>query len=178
MKSNIRTLAAVAATALCTLPCLASTEAADTPYAAMSFLVGHCWKGTFPGSAIEDEHCFSWVYGGKFVRDRHVVQRGPGKPPGYGESLYFWDSTARELHYLYLESEGGFSRGTVVPQDDALVFPAARYVEGGVQQTVRSRWTRRGEDAYEVRTEFLVKGRWTPGFPARMERVADAPAAD
>jgi len=33
------------------------------------------------------EHCFSWIYGGKFVRDEHVVHRGAGRPDDFGESI-------------------------------------------------------------------------------------------
>ena len=43
-------------------------------YQPLAFLVDHCWKGTFPGGQVTDEHCFSWIYGGKFVRDE-VVRR-------------------------------------------------------------------------------------------------------
>ncbi len=27
----------------------------------MSFLAGHCWKGTFPDGKTTDEHCFAWM---------------------------------------------------------------------------------------------------------------------
>ena len=143
---------------------------AISPYQPLAFLVGHCWKGTFPDSEVTDEHCFSWVYGDKFVRDQHVVHRGRGKPEARGESIYLWDARARELQYLYIESAGGFSRGTVAADQDALVFPPTHYWEGGVEQIYRSRWQRRGADAYEVITEFQVKGTWTPGFTLHMRQ--------
>jgi hypothetical protein len=154
--------------------------AADAPLAAyqpLAYLVGQCWRGTFPGSTVSDEHCFSWVYGGKFVRDRHVVHHGDGKPDDLGESIYVWDAAAQQLEYLYIESAGGFSRGTVANEGDALVFPPTRYVEQGVAQTYRSRWQRAGEDAYDVVTEFLVKGSWTPGFTVHMQQVKAAAAS-
>src|SRR5207344_2011873 len=86
---------------------------AISPYQPLAFLIGHCWIGTFPDSEVTDKHCFSWVYGDKFVRDQHVVHRANGKPDDRGESIYLWDSAARQLQYLYIESGGGFSRGTV-----------------------------------------------------------------
>ena len=76
----------------------------------------------------------------------------------------------RELQYLYIESAGGFSRGTVAADQDALVFPPTHYWEGGVEQIYRSRWQRLGADAYEVITEFQVKGIWTPGFTLHMRQ--------
>ena len=144
---------------------------ANSPYQPLAFLIGHCWKGTFPNSEVTDEHCFSWVYGDKFVRDQHVVHRASGKPDDRGESIYLWDTGARELQYLYIESGGGFSRGTVAAAADALVFPPTHYSEGGVQQVYRSRWQRSGADAYDVITEFQVKGTWTPGFTLHMRQV-------
>ena len=150
-----------------------SLDAAAPPasaYEPLAFLIGHCWKGTFPGSEVTDVHCFSWVYGDKFVRDVHVVHRGPGHEDE-GESLYLWDAASGELQYLYIESAGGFSRGTVARDGDTLVFPPSHYTENGEEQTYRSRWQRSGEHAYDVLTEFSVKGQWTPGFRVHMQEL-------
>jgi hypothetical protein len=81
----------------------AAAAGADAPvagYEPLAYLVGHCWRGSFPGSTVSDEHCFSWVYGGKFVRDQHVVHHGDGKPDELGESIYVWDAATRRLEYL------------------------------------------------------------------------------
>jgi hypothetical protein len=149
----------------------APAEAPAAPYQPLAFLVGHCWKGTFPDGKATDQHCFSWIYGGKFVRDEHVVHRGAGHPDGLGESIYVWDAASQQLQYLYIESAGGFSRGTVSGEGDALVFPPASYLEKGETQTYRSRWQPAGGDAYDVVTEFQVKDRWVPGFKVHMEKV-------
>jgi hypothetical protein len=141
-----------------------------SPYQGLAFLVGHCWKGTFPGGKVTDVHCFSWVYGDKFVRDEHVVHRGPGQDDR-GESLYLWDAARGQIQYLYIESAGGFSRGSVSREGDVLVFPPSHYTENGAEQTYRSRWQRSGEHAYEVITEFSVKGAWTPGFRVHMQEL-------
>ena len=164
------------AAALLAALALPAVAAAPGPYQPLAFLVGHCWKGTFPASPVTDEHCFSWIYDGKFVRDEHVVHRGAGQPDNRGESIYVWDTATQQLQYLYIESAGGFSRGTVTSEADALVFPATPYVEKGVTQTYRSRWRRVGADAYDVLTEFLVKGSWTPGFSVHMQQVKAAAA--
>jgi hypothetical protein len=141
----------------------------DPAYAPLSFLAGHCWKGAFPGGG-SDEHCFTWVYDGKFLRDRHTV-RAPGKPDALGESIYFWDSAAQRLEYLYIESDGGFSRGPVSIDAEALVFPDTRFVENGKTTVYRSRWQRSGAEAYDVVTEFKSKDAWAPGFKIHMEQV-------
>jgi hypothetical protein len=165
-----------AATLLASLHAVACAAEPASPYQPLAFLVGHCWKGTFPDGKVTDEHCFSWVYSGKFVRDQHVVHRGAGQADDLGESIYLWDSAARQLQYLYIESAGGFSRGTVSAEGDVLVFPPTHYLENGAEQTYRSRWRRAGDKAYEVVTEFLVKGRWTPGFTVHMQQVEGASA--
>lgn len=168
---NLKPQHLAAITLLAGLGALPAAAQPASPYQPLSFLVGYCWKGTFADGKVTDEHCFTWVYGGKFVRDQHVVHRGEGKPDDLGESIYVWDQAAKQLQYLYIESAGGFSRGTVAADGDALVFPPTHYAQDGEEQTYRSRWQRSGEAAYEVMTEFLVKGQWTPGFTLHMQRV-------
>ena len=70
------------------LPLVATLAAADvqSAYQPLAFLAGHCWKGSFPGGHRTDEHCFSWIYDGKFLRDRHTV-RSEGQPDALGESI-------------------------------------------------------------------------------------------
>ena len=164
---------AAAAIVLAGMSMPAPAQAPPSPYQPLAFLVGQCWKGTFPDGKATDEHCFSWVYGGKFVRDEHVVQR-EGQPDGFGESIYLWDPASRQLQYLYIESAGGFSRGTVSGEGDALVFPPSSYLEKGQTQTYRSRWQPAGQDAYDVVTEFQVQERWVPGFRLHMQKVMSA----
>ena len=176
MNNKIRTAALLALSVpLAALSARAAPAPLPSPYEPLAFLIGHCWKGSFPDGAASDEHCFSWIYGGRFVRDEHVVHR-EGRPDGFGESIYLWDAAARELQYLYIESDGGFSRGTVAAEGDTLVFPAAHYVEKGSEQTYRSRWRHVAPGAYEVVTEFQVKERWVPGFTLRMQQVGAAGA--
>ena len=171
MKSLQRGAAAAAVLASLALPAPAQDA---SPYQPLAFLVGHCWKGTFPDSHTTDQHCFRWVYGGKFIRDEHVVHRGADTPDDHGESIYLWDAASRRLEYLYIESGGGYSRGTVNAEGAALVFPPTEYTESGTRQTYRSRWRLAGADAYDVETEFRVKGQWVPGFKLHMQRQADA----
>lgn len=146
---------------------------ADTPspYAPLAFLAGNCWKGALSGGKDIDTHCFSWVYGDKFVRDVHTVH-GDGHKDYVGESIYYWDSAAKQLRFLYIENAGGASTGVVDAADMAIVFPEANYQENGSTQTYRSRWTRAGADAYDVVTEFKKGGDWTTGWTVHMEKVA------
>jgi hypothetical protein len=169
MNTLSRSVALCAALAGAGAACAADT--APSPYQPLAFLVGHCWRGSFPGGKVTDEHCFSWVYGGKFVRDQHVLRHADGAPDDQGESIYLWDAAAGQLQYLYIESGGGFSRGSVTQEGQALVFPPTHYAENGQQQTYRSHWQRAGQGAYDVVTEFLVKDKWTPGFSVHMQQL-------
>lgn len=152
------------------VPGVMAAETHD-PYEPLAFLVGHCWQGTFKGSDRTDVHCFSRIYAGKFLRDEHTVRRADGHAELSGESVYLWDSAAKELQYVYFEDTGGFTRGTVTAEKDALVFPPSSYIDNGRSMSIRSRWRRTGEDAYDVVTEFEVQGRWVPGFAAHMQKV-------
>jgi hypothetical protein len=156
------------------LPLLPSFAAEpQSVYQPLAFLAGHCWRGDFPGGKLTDEHCFSWIYRGKFLRDVHTL-RGEGRPDSQGESIYLWNSSTRQLEYLYIESDGGFSRGAVSADKDGLVFPDTTFVENGKTQIYRSRWQRSGENAYDVVTEFQGKDGWMPGFKVHMDQQAAA----
>jgi hypothetical protein len=154
------------------LPCLVAA-APRSEYQPLAFLAGHCWKGEFPDGKITDEHCFSWIYGGKFLRDQHTV-RSPGKPDALGESIYFWDANDNRLEYLYIESDGGSSRGPGTTEPGAVVGPDTNVIQNGKTQVYRSRWQPSGANAYDVLTEFKGKDGWVPGFKVHMDMLAPA----
>src|SRR5947209_3375064 len=97
---------------------------------AMAFLAGHCWKGTLADGKQVDEHCFSWLYDGKALRDVHTV-RAPGRPDYVGETTYYWDSSAKRVEFLYVENLGGISKGIMQASDRVLTFPPTQYVADG-----------------------------------------------
>jgi len=155
------------------LTCIAGTaSAAETPelLRPMAFLAGHCWKGTFPDGRKTDEHCFAWMYGGRALRDTHTV-RVAGKPDFKGESTYYADSVANHVGFLYIESGGGTSRGTVESLPEALLFPDTQYVSDGEALVYRARWTRQGDKAYEAWSEAQTQDGWTTMFKLLMRRV-------
>lgn len=165
--------AAMAAVAMAGAP----SVAADDPLAPMGFLVGSCWKGTFPGGGgVTDTHCFEAVHGGRFIRDRHIVE---GAPRAYsGETLYRWDAAARTIRYAYDASDGGHSDGTARGVEGALVFDDHYTGADGAPLVMRATWTRDGADAYKVLTEAQEGGAWKPKFNLRFERVAAAGKVD
>lgn len=160
------------------LPLAALADGQDH-YAPLAFLAGSCWKGDLPqqGSLKQsDEHCFSWVYGQRFLRDVHTVRSSDSRPDYVGETTFFWDAAAQQLRYLYIENQGGEGQGAVEAQGDALVFPETDEVEDGKTQAYRSRWQRTGTDAYDVVTEFKINGVWKTAWTVHMLKTQRAPA--
>jgi hypothetical protein len=143
--------------------------APDPAFEPLAFLAGHCWRGDMPDGKATDEHCFSWIYEGRFLRDRHVVKAGD-KAVYEGETIYYWNAAAKEIQYLYITASGGHSHGRVKPGADAIDFPAATLAIDGKSLGFRSRWKRAGEDAYEVLREYETEKGWMP-VRVRMRRV-------
>ncbi len=136
----------------------------------MAFLAGHCWKGQFADGKQTDEHCFEWLYGGKALRDAHIV-RAPDRPDYLGETTYYYDPSAKRVEWIYIENQGGISRGTVESAAGALVFPPTRYIAEGQSMTYRVRWTPIGNDAYEAWSEAQTKDGWTTMFKMTLKQT-------
>lgn len=132
---------------------LLAAAAADPPLRAelmpLEFLVGHCWEGTLPDGK-SDRHCFESVYGGQHIRDHHVV--GPGAGVYSGETFYSAAGAGR-VAFVYFNSIGGVSQGTLGAEPGRLNFGEERYRgPDGRQITLSVQWRRVGDDAYEAIT--------------------------
>jgi len=154
-----------------------AATAADDPLGPLAFLVGSCWKGDFPGGkGVTDTHCFEPVYGGRFIRDRHVVEGAPG--PYAGESLYRWDAATRTIRYAYYASDGGHSQGEVRGVETGIAFDDSYTGPDGKPLVMRGAWLRDGADAYVVRTEGKDGDAWKTQWTLRMVRVGPAVRVD
>ena len=142
-------------------------SAVRAPLQPFAFLVGSCWTGTFPDGKRTDTHCFESVYGGHFIRDRHVVKGGK---PYEGETLYAWDATAGKVVFTYWNSDGGISTGSAEPGSGEIVFPEEHALKGGGQMKIRTVWTPKGADAYEVHTTQFKDGEWREMWRMTMRR--------
>jgi hypothetical protein len=136
----------------------------------LSFLAGHCWKGTIPATASTDEHCFAWTLDGRALRDSHVV-RTAGRPDYRGETTYYWSPIAKSVEYLYLDSNGGVSRGLMETVANTLAFPPAEHVPGDGATVYRVRWTPSGNNAYDSWAEKKAPdGSWQIMFKMTMTK--------
>jgi hypothetical protein len=136
----------------------------------LEFLVGSCWKGTFPDGKATDQHCFEWVFDRKFIRDRHVVRNGEG--PYSGETLYGWDPEEKRLGFWSWNSEGEILTGAVEYGPGSIVFPTKHVTEKGTLE-LRATWTRTGPDSYRVEQSRRAGDAWKPLWAMELKRVSD-----
>lgn len=139
-----------------------------------AFVAGSCWRGTFPDGRRTDTHCFSPIYSGSYMMDRHVVEGAP--TPYSGETLFHRDVMARRVNFTYRASDGSVTHGHAVPIEGGLSFPEEHRAADGTISPIRTVWVRDGNDAYNVTSEMQRDGVWRLMFRMRMERVR--PASD
>lgn len=176
MRASSRAVARVAIVALAVLGSAAlqapaaPAPAAESPLQSLNFLVGHCWRGTFPDGKSVDTHCFESLYG-QFVRDRHIVLRDG--PDYCGESIYWWDPSAKAVTYRYFNSDGGSSTGTMSVDGERLRFGNEEYTgPDGAIQKFRTAWQREGAQSYVALTEQQKKDGWEEAWKIRFARLA------
>ncbi|HYD14453.1 MAG TPA: hypothetical protein VEC11_16525 [Allosphingosinicella sp.] len=153
----------------------AQTPALATELQPLAFLVGSCWRATFPNSTSTDTHCYTAMLGGRYIRDVHVVEGGP--TPYGGEAIYRWDPQARRLRFEYYATDGGYSSGFADPAPLGINFPEENYV-GGNGQAMTLRTVQSGQgDAYSRTTSARqADGSWREMWTMRFTRVGPATA--
>lgn len=139
----------------------------------LAFLVGSCWRATFPGTSQTDTHCYTAMHSGRHIRDRHIVEGAPS--PYSGETIYRWDPEARQIRYDYYASDGGYSRGAAVQGAEGLSFPDEGYVgASGQRLMLRNAMSGIGPDGYDGRSEMQQDGAWREMWRMRFTRVGAA----
>ena len=159
---------------------LAVQAASATPLPALvpelqplAFLVGSCWRASFPNSTNTDTHCYTAMLGGRYIRDVHVVQGGP---PYAGETIYRWDPQARRIRYDYYASDGGRSSGSAAPTATGVDFPDDEYVgPDGAAMTLRTVQTGDGTGYTRTSSVRQPDGSWREMFTLRFTRSGPAP---
>lgn len=142
-----------------------------SPLSPLAFLAGSCWKGTFAGRNVTDEHCFEWIYNGRFLRDHHIVVGDSA--PYEGETTYAWDPGQKQMVYWYIALPGFYSHGTVATSDSALVFDDNLRIAQG--RKLRTTWRRSGPDSYTVRVEDVSRGNAKEMWSMEMRRSRPTP---
>jgi hypothetical protein len=169
-------LAAIGLTASLSFSTFADDQPASEHFAPLAFLAGYCWSGPFADGKSTDEHCYQWMYDGKFLRDRHIV-RGAEKPYR-GETIYFWDGDENAVAYIYFNSSGGVSRGTLKVEGETLLFPTERYTQGSSTREFSTTLVREAPDGYRTSTRELKDGKWVEAWGVAFRRGGLTSAAD
>ena len=149
---------------------LASPPTAS-PLSHLAYLAGSCWKGTFAGRNVTDEHCFKWIYNGRFLRDHHIVVGD--SVPYEGETTYAWDPAQKQIVYWYIALPGFYSHGTVAPSDSVLFFHDNLQMSQSRQ--LRTTWRRSDANTYTVRVEDVTNGQSKELWSMVMRRSRAAP---
>jgi hypothetical protein len=111
-------------------------------------LLGHCWQAQLTSRDI-DTHCFSDMWNGSHVRDRHVVTHD-GKSVYEGETIYSFDG--KTIVFTYVNSTGGVGGGTATAEGSALAFEGAmRAGPDSAPQPFKTHW-RLLDGGYDVVT--------------------------
>jgi hypothetical protein len=164
-------LLAIAAQAV---PATTAAPGLTPELAPLTFLVGSCWRATFPNSARTDTHCYTAMLGGRYVRDLHVVEGASA--PYSGETIYRWDAAARRIRYDYYASDGGTSGGQADPTPTGIDFPEETYVgPDGQPMTLRNVLTRLG-GGYGMSSSARQGETWREMWTMRFTRVGPAVA--
>jgi hypothetical protein len=152
-------------------PSVAQTGGSDK-LQSLAFLAGSCWKGTFTGRTVTDEHCFQWILNGRFLRDHHVVSGDAA--PYEGETTYAWDPVQKRIVYWYIALPGYYSQGNVEAASGTLVFHDSLALS--TPQQLRSTWRQTGSDAYTVRVDDVTTAQPKEAWSMVMRRSRAAPS--
>lgn len=150
----------------------ASSVALAEPLVPLQFLAGHCWQAKIGDGSQVDKHCFEPMYGGKHLRDRHVVTDAKGEVTYEGETIYAFNGKARRIEFAYFSSDGGVSYGSVIAREDGRLLDFGDETfngPDGKQLKISTEWRRVGDDAYDAvsRAGFMPTGKRV----SRYERV-------
>ena len=111
-------------------------------------LLGHCWETQLTAQDV-DTHCFTDMWNGGHVRDRHVVTHN-GKSAYEGETIYSFDGKA--VVFSYVNSLGGVGGGTARIAGKSIAFTGSmRATPGSPTQAIDARW-KLLDNGYEVTT--------------------------
>ena len=109
-------------------------------------LLGHCWQAQVTPTDV-DTHCFTDMWNGGHVRDRHTVTH-KGKAVYEGETIYSFDG--RQIVFTYYNSLGGVGTGTARASGPVITFAGSmQATPKDKPQPMRTEW-RLLDEGYDV----------------------------
>ena len=160
------------AAAIAAIAAVAPAKAQNTPehFKPFEFLVGHCWTGTFPDGKTKDTHCFDWMLGREFIRDRHTVK---GEGPEYkGETVYYLDGKTQTVKHRYWNSDGGLSDGSFKADAKLIRSVEEIYIgKDGKIQRFQGEIERLSDTQYRARTRSWDGKAWKAAWEMTFTRT-------
>lgn len=125
--------------------------------------LGKTWKGQFKNSKPDkptiDVARWERALNGKAVRILHSINDG-----AYGgESIVMWDEPKQAVTYHYFTTAGFQTIGTMAFKDGALVTHEVVTGSAGGVTEVRGTTRMLPDGTFQVKTEHLKDGSWSPG---------------
>jgi hypothetical protein len=135
----------------------------------LAFVAGSCWRTEVSGRA--DTSCFTWMFGGHFLRERERDFRGVST----GETIYHWDPGTRRIRWTHYSLHGLLGSGSVAGTGYGVAF-AFQSLDFGRPIPARVTWRREGANSYVETTWLRERGRWhIQSNPPRYRRTGPAP---
>lgn len=141
----------------------------DPRFEPIAYLVGHCWRASFPNGKQHDVQCFEPLYDGKLIGNTHRVE---GSDPLYqGQSIFSWDDTHERIRFHYFTSTGAVSEGYFEQSKDGLAIPERHVGPDGKVTELAHDFRRDGDDAYRVVTREKTADGWVERMNLRYVRT-------
>ena len=123
-------------------------------------LLGKTWKAELKdaktGKTSEDIARWERALNGKAVRILHSVDAG-----SYGgESIVRWDKKQNTVMFHYFTTADFTTKGTMTFKDGAVITHEDVAGEAGGVTQVRATITLAGEEAFQMKTEYMKDGKW------------------
>jgi hypothetical protein len=128
--------------------------------------LGKTWKGEFKNSTPEkpvvDVARWERALNGKAVRILHSINDGVYG----GESIVMWDEAKKSLVYHYFTTAGFRTSGTMTFKDGKILSHEVVTGDASGVSQVRGTAEMRSDGTWNIKTEYLRNGEWTPGRDA------------
>lgn len=128
-------------------------------------LVGKKLVSAIPGTEMQDTQEFSWIFGGKFLRNYHFVSNANGDKFYEGETIMAVEPATGKVKWWYFNSGGGYIIGTMELQDDG-----SYYLDGHNQSNdptqpkeTRAHIKNISEAGFQMTQIFKREGKWVEG---------------
>ena len=144
--------------------CAAETPAAATNnFSPIAFLVGGVWRGELPpgpgGQKVVVESKFEWTANHQAIRFESAWLIGGQRRP-HTAGMYVWNPEKRQLAIFYSDAEGSYTEGLVEVTRDACLHTLRVISKAGVVESVQTRLTHPGANAFANEIFTRKNDRW------------------